>query len=300
MAKYVNLSKSVEASDFLLSLAGALGEAMDADTMLGNDATREGYWERAAAFLSRTKLEIEGVSLKRDALDLKLNLQADPTPQATGSGASPGRPFGPLTEDVHAYVRELVAALRAKHGPATQLVLLVDSLERMRGISPDDQRKVQSSLAELFGSHSEKLALPSVHVVSPRSRRGSASSTRASGRSTRGVSFRSSPRCPCTTPRAASRVTSTGSPRSSKRGTAIGPSRRSDRPDHSRVGRSPAHAALARHRGAPQDAGAPHPRGDRHGRHRSSSKRFPSHRRQRRGVARLDRDVSRGASSCAR
>src|SRR5690349_8018932 len=72
---YVNLTSKIDISDFLIALAGAFGEAMSSPDLLGTSHVREGYWERAVAFLKRTNISVPDVT----PVGVKVNLRSDPT-----------------------------------------------------------------------------------------------------------------------------------------------------------------------------------------------------------------------------
>ena len=55
---YINLSTPVDVSDFLLALAGAIGDGLHEAQLLPQDPKREGYWERFRNYLTRTNVEI--------------------------------------------------------------------------------------------------------------------------------------------------------------------------------------------------------------------------------------------------
>ena len=164
MSEYLNLGTPVDVSDFLLAVAGALGDGIAA--RLGDgDPIVEGYWTRFLAFLERTNVHIEGVELgsTNAGAALKLNLKQDPTIRQRIQKRMMGH-LGALVEDVRAYVTECVLALSAPLGAEVQLVLLLDSLEQIRG-STMNAEEVASSLVQLFHGHADKLSLPLLHVV---------------------------------------------------------------------------------------------------------------------------------------
>lgn len=159
MDHYVNMSTPVDISDFLMSIAGALGEALRAPDQLGEDPRREGYWDRLVAFLKDTKITLPEVS----ATGIKANLKSDPTFRQELQKRMEGH-LGALVGHVRRFVEECVATLKARHGSETEVVLLIDSVEHVRG-TYTNARFVQESVEVLFTGHAEKLKLPNVHVV---------------------------------------------------------------------------------------------------------------------------------------
>ena len=156
---YLNTSTPVDVSDFLMALAGAFGEALAAPEHLARDTSREGYWERLAAFFSRTNITLPDIS----ASGIKANLKSDPTFRQELQKRMEGH-LGALVADVRKFFEDSVKALKARHGEETEVVLLVDSLEHIRG-TYTNARQVQESVETLFAGHADKLKLPNLHVV---------------------------------------------------------------------------------------------------------------------------------------
>lgn len=159
MDDYVNMSTPIDISDFLMALAGAFGEALRAPHHLGDDPTREGYWERLVSFLTETKITIPEFT----AYGIKANLKNDPTFRQDLQARMEGH-LGALVGHVRKFFSECIDALKKRHGRETQIVLLVDSLEHVRGTFTN-AHKVQESVEVLFTGHAEKLKLPRVHLV---------------------------------------------------------------------------------------------------------------------------------------
>ncbi|HSN97069.1 MAG TPA: hypothetical protein VLS89_02190 [Candidatus Nanopelagicales bacterium] len=159
MDQHLNMTTPVDVSDFLMTLAGAFGEALDKPEHLGRDPRREGYWERFVAFLTRTKISLPEAS----ATGIKANLKSDPTFRETLQNLMKGH-LGALVADVHEFFEDCVKALKQRHPHDPRIVLLVDSVEHIRGTFLN-AREVQASVETLFMSHAEKLRLPYMHVV---------------------------------------------------------------------------------------------------------------------------------------
>jgi hypothetical protein len=157
--EYVNLTSRIDVSDFLIALAGAFGEAMASTDLLGTSHVREGYWERAIAFLKRTNIAIPDVT----PLGIKVNLRSDPTFRQMVQERMAGH-VGALVGDVRAFFDECVKELRRRHGAEAEIVLIVDSAEHIRGTSVNAE-EVQASVETLFAGHADKLRIPDVHLV---------------------------------------------------------------------------------------------------------------------------------------
>src|SRR5690606_1608219 len=76
MKDYLNLSTPVDISDFLISAAGAVSDALAEDSsLLGKDLAERGYWRRAVEFLTRTEVEINAIPRGADISDASTTLQ---------------------------------------------------------------------------------------------------------------------------------------------------------------------------------------------------------------------------------
>lgn len=159
LEEHVNLTEAIDVSDFLMVLAGAFGDALSAPDLLDADPGRETYWQRAVAFLTRTQVELPEISEQ----GIKASLKSDPTFRQRLQKQMSGH-VGALVENVRRFFTESIAALRRKHGAEAEVVLLVDSIEHVRGTSENAER-VQASVENLFAGHADKLRLPGVHVV---------------------------------------------------------------------------------------------------------------------------------------
>jgi len=159
MDDYVNMSTPIDISDFLMALAGGFGEALKAPHHLGEDPSQEGYWDRLVSFFKDTKITLPEFT----AVGIKANLKNDPNFRKDLQARMEGH-LGALVGHVRKFFAECIDALKMRHGSDTQVVLLIDSLEHVRG-TLTNAHKVQESVEVLFTGHAEKLKLPRVHIV---------------------------------------------------------------------------------------------------------------------------------------
>ena len=165
------MSVPVDICDFLMAISGAFGDAVEERNFLDDHPMHEGYWERLVNFLTRTELVDVSTSLgipislgsEVVAANIKANLKSDPSFKRRLQEQMAGH-LGALVNDVHSYFQSCISALKERLGDGTEVVLLVDSIEHFRGTYVN-ARKVQSSVEDLFVSHSERLHLPYLHVV---------------------------------------------------------------------------------------------------------------------------------------
>lgn len=180
MQEYLNLTTPIDVSDFLLAVAGAFGDALKTDpNLLGEDVITEGYWTRFVNFLNRTKIELSSIGLNagieasggvgeaklggKFATDIRLNLKEDPSFRQKLQERLKGH-LGALVKDVHKFFGDYIVAIRRKYSEEFRVVLLLDSVEQIRGTSVN-AREVASSLETLFVGHSNVLKIPYLHVV---------------------------------------------------------------------------------------------------------------------------------------
>ena len=164
MQSYLNLTWPVDISDFLIAVAGAFSEALAEDPdLLGKDLSKESYWERLGNFIKKTNISIDGLSVGAEGVGVKANLKQDPSFKKTLQDEMKGH-LGALSDDVQKYMKSCVEALKKKHGDETQVVLLLDSIEQIRGTSVNE-KEVYASVETLFQGHSDKLKFPYIHTV---------------------------------------------------------------------------------------------------------------------------------------
>ena len=157
MQQHMNMTTAVEISDFLISMAGAFGEQVQAD--LGEKVLDTSYYTRAVEFLTRTKV----TDLAFDpGVGLKANLKDDPTVRARVQRHLSGH-LAALTREVHEHMHDVVQKVRKATGKK-QVVLILDSIEQVSGVGADAQR-VFDSVVELFRGQADKLRVPHLHVV---------------------------------------------------------------------------------------------------------------------------------------
>ncbi len=162
---YLNLSIAVDVPDFLLAVAGALGEAVVSEGYLTDDPATISYWDRFREFVGGIKLEELSAELAAGPakVAVKANLRSDPGFTRTLQQRMAGH-LGSFVADVRAYVHDIVQQLRAARPDARGIVVMVDSIEHIRGISANAE-EVQESVESLFAVHASKLHLPGLHVI---------------------------------------------------------------------------------------------------------------------------------------
>jgi len=159
------MTKPMELSDLLLSIMAAFSEAIREET--GLDVVKRGYWERTRDFLTSTVtsegITFEagtdgfsaemGVRLQRD-IKFKEKIQEHLRDHITT-----------LVNNAREFVTGVVTSLRNREkDPDLKVVLLVDSLEQIRGYAGNAEQ-VQMSVSETLSGQGYNLAFPLLHVV---------------------------------------------------------------------------------------------------------------------------------------
>jgi hypothetical protein len=161
LSEFLLLTKEVEISDFLVSVAGAMSEQVQ--QRFGEAPGKRGYWERFSDFL-QTKVEIKELTGKFGPVDIKAALKSDPDFKQRVQEAARGH-VAQLVQDAHGFMAEAVAFVRDRQGdPALKVVLLIDSVERIRGVG-SEAMAVYESVRNLFFGHAEHLRVPVLHIV---------------------------------------------------------------------------------------------------------------------------------------
>ena len=184
MEDFLPMTDTVEVVDFLLAAAGALSEALDTPELLGEDASRESYWSRFAHWVLNTNIEAKesGIGAKAGAkasaratddtgaeagaeagLEVKLNLKTDPSFRRRIREHMKLH-VGAFRKEVHGFMQECLLALRERHGDDTQLVVIYDSIEHLRGLTTNAE-DVANSVERLFRGHADALRVPNLHMV---------------------------------------------------------------------------------------------------------------------------------------
>ena len=163
---YLNLSTRIDVSDFLMVVAGMFGEAAD-EFLKAKGCNADGsFWEWIHDFLKQTKVEAVELSAALGtngaSVGIKANLKSSPEFKKRLQEHMAGH-LGALVSAVREFIEDRVKLLR-QHYPEKEIVLLLDSIEHIRGTLANAE-DVHGSVEKLFSAHSEKLHLPGVHVI---------------------------------------------------------------------------------------------------------------------------------------
>lgn len=164
---YINLHQPVEISDFLISVSAAF--AVEAGKLLRQDQIAAGYWERLRNLLLNTQITVDQATAKAElpGLDTGIDLQAaiklDPVFKQRLQQHLQAH-LSTLRAEVEKLLEEISQKLRDQYGDDCKIVLLFDSLERLRG-SGEAADKVFTSLRQMCTQFHDMLRLPGIQVV---------------------------------------------------------------------------------------------------------------------------------------
>ncbi|ATB30084.1 hypothetical protein [Melittangium boletus] len=165
MRDYMNMTRPVEITDFLVSVMAALTDALE---NVDKDFLRDLFKTRILDFLS-TRMKIDAPKAELSLGPLKLGLGAslreDPSFKGRLQESLRGH-VAQVVKQAHDFAVEVVAELRKKTGREDRkLVLLVDSVEQLRAEAADEASAMYKSVEELFSGHAAALNIPHVHMV---------------------------------------------------------------------------------------------------------------------------------------
>lgn len=160
MEEHMNLSTPVDVSDFLLAISGAFSDSVSEQGLL-TDPLQLDWGDRLVSLM--TRIEMTDLKVDLSPISIRMNLKQDPSFKRRLQERMAGH-VGTLVNEVRSFFWECIASIRKRHSIPVEVVLLVDSVEHIRGTSVNAQ-EVQSSVETLFASHAEKLHLPGLHIV---------------------------------------------------------------------------------------------------------------------------------------
>jgi hypothetical protein len=163
MADYLTLTQRIEVSDFLISVLGALSEKI-ADRFK-EDPGKPSFFERLQSFLN-SNVQFNEIKVPAGWIEFKAALQQNPTFKEQLQEKTRGV-VEQLVKQARDFAVEAVQYVRGQRAnPDGKIVLIVDSVERLRGVGDTaDIREVFKSAETVFSSHSDKLRFTALNVV---------------------------------------------------------------------------------------------------------------------------------------
>jgi energy-coupling factor transporter ATP-binding protein EcfA2 len=171
--QFVNQSTPVDVADFLIAMALGVSEKLPPSVI-----EEQGFARRFVNFLRRINVSIEAgpVSMKASEEEVKLkgfgvNLEVDLKRDLKGSQtfvtelrSKLASQLPSLQAEIADFFQDLVSQNRTVNPETSGVVIIVDSLEKLRGTLENDEQ-VQASVEGLFVQHSDKLRFRSHHTI---------------------------------------------------------------------------------------------------------------------------------------
>jgi hypothetical protein len=167
MGEYLNLAEPVSTELLLLTLVAALADG--ADHFLGGERLENGYAQRLWKWLTSTEVQLGGAEVQLGLGDTKLSLKAllKENPDFRDRlvkqvAASLGRLFAQAKQFIKQVVDEV--KVHDRYGAGAQVVLVLDSLERLR-VTGADAQACYDAIQRTFDINGDFLKLEHAHVV---------------------------------------------------------------------------------------------------------------------------------------
>jgi hypothetical protein len=167
MGEYLNLAEPVSTELLLLTMVAALAEG--ADQFLGGERLSKGYAQRLWDWLKNTDVELSGIeaqlSLGETKLSFKTLLKQNPDFRQKAA-KSVSATLGRLFAQAKLFVKQVAdeAAANAQYGASKKVVLVLDSLERLR-VTGSDAEACYDAIQRTFDINGDFLKLEHIHVV---------------------------------------------------------------------------------------------------------------------------------------
>ena len=162
MREYMNLTTTVEISDFLISIMTALSTQIE--ERYHTSPAKRGYLERLADLLN-AEINLDSMGIKTGLGDIKASLKDDPTFKQRLQESLQGH-TAKIVKDAYIFAQDAVELICKKNANKhKKVVLLVDSVEQIRGVGADGSVSVHRSVENLFSGHAASLQIPMLHIV---------------------------------------------------------------------------------------------------------------------------------------
>lgn len=158
--EYLDLHSPIHITEFLLVLSGAINERMADDKLLGPGNTPS-FWERVTGLLG-SEVRLSDLETSVGPFGMRLGLKVESSVRERVRSALQGQ-LPRLVHEVRSHHEHLLSALRTRWQDDARLVVIVDSLEHIRG--QGSQTTVFRAIQELFFGHARDLQLPGTHMV---------------------------------------------------------------------------------------------------------------------------------------
>ena len=163
MGEYLNLAEEISAELLLLTMMAALSDGFE--QQFGGRPLARGWIARLRDYVTRTNVEVEQITAGLSGtakLDVKAVLKDDPTLRERIVKAARAA-LGQFVAEVRLYAKEVVQYVRL-HRPGAKVVLVLDSLERLR-VGGTDAAKRYDAIQQTFETYADFLKFDDLYVV---------------------------------------------------------------------------------------------------------------------------------------
>lgn len=161
MSRYMNMTTAVDVTDFLICVMAAFNDAVVEKYQ--KDFSQRSFTTRLSDFFNR-EVKIEDAAFKSNIANIKASLKDDPGFKVQLQQSLKGR-VSQIVGEAHQFAQEVVTFIRKQNkNPDTKVVLLVDSVEQIRGVGADAPI-VYQSVENLFEAQAVHLKFPMMHIL---------------------------------------------------------------------------------------------------------------------------------------
>ncbi|HEY4082792.1 MAG TPA: hypothetical protein VGM81_19065 [Burkholderiaceae bacterium] len=161
MEKRLNLGEPVKLESLLVSLAAALADEADRD--FGASRATGTYGQRLWEWLTQTEVNLTQLGANLGGASFTAQMQTNPSFRAEVQRALESSRGG-WFEQVKGFIKSVVDDIRQARGQGTQVVLVLDSLERLR-VSGPNAKDSYEAIIQVFDVNGQFLKLDHVHTV---------------------------------------------------------------------------------------------------------------------------------------
>ncbi len=166
MGEYLNLVEPVKTETLLLTLVAALADG--ADQFLGGERLAQGYFSKLWNYFNTTEVKFTEINAPLPlgggvTPSFKAQLKDNPGFREKVLASLQGA-IAPLAAQVREFAKGVLDDVRCQKGQDKQVILILDSLERLR-VTGADAQVCYDAISRTFDLNAEYLKLEHIHVV---------------------------------------------------------------------------------------------------------------------------------------
>lgn len=160
---YLHMFSPIDISEFLLIIEGAIAERLALQGDLPQYANDDrSYWKRAKAFLKQEG-KLEDITLNTLFLTSKISFGSSKEVKDKIRMALHDK-LPKFVDFIREFHNDLINGIEKKYGAKKDLVVILDSLEHIRG-TVDNYEAIHKSIEELFVTNAPHIKLPKTHLI---------------------------------------------------------------------------------------------------------------------------------------